>query len=79
MEHLKISWHSNFSELDNVKSFKNASSNIAESLLITLHDAKNKFNLETVFKTRSNLGGTVFKLMENVDWDVESSLQRETS
>ena len=79
MEHLKISWYSNFSEIDNVKSFKNVSSNIGKSLLIKLRDAKNNFNLETVFKTRTNLGGTVFKLIKNIDWDVESSRQRETS
>lgn len=67
MEHLKISWYSNFSEIDNVKSFKNVSSNIGKSLLIKLRDAKNNFNLETVFKTRTNLGGTVFKLIKNID------------
>lgn len=67
MEHLKISWYSNFSEIDNVKSFKNVSSNIGKSLLIKLRDAKNNLNLETVFKTRTNLGGTVFKLIKNID------------
>lgn len=67
MEHLKISWYSNFSEIDNVKSFKNVSSNIGKLLLIKLRDAKNNFNLETVFKTRTNLGGTVFKLIKNID------------
>ena len=67
MEHLKISWYSDFSEIDNVKSFKNVSSNIGKSLLIKLRDAKNNFNLETVFKTRTNLGGTVFKLIKNID------------